>query len=947
MGDSVVGLLHPTTMPESTLFTLLSCHGLEDFPTHYTGDQANSLLASLTALWHPAILARAQSLPRWSRIDQAPADCGRAILIAPSIVSSQLPTGFAERVAQQKGLLVKDAVDRQSIVSQVLQHWGEAAIVADPENLADDFHALGYVYWQVQLMTRQLRYSSHLDEVHFQNLVVGAAGAFVSKQWTDCRNGLQSAFDLLLQERNRYFPVDALLIDLVLIAKTTLGESLTKTLQAPTPLNLLLTGELAARIAKEQPDLAAQLRQRIANATVEVVGGPAAEPRFALMSIESVLREFHCGHASYNESLGCRPRFFGRRRFGITSIVPQLLSDLGYRGALHASFDQGKFPPAVAGSIEWQAPDGNTIPAIAVAPIDAAQPDAFSRLGVNVGESFDSTHGATVLFAHWPAKTCVWFDDLMRSMKYAAVLGRFVTLHEYFQKAAFSGRRDRYAEDQYRSEYLSEAQLARQSDPLSCVCNYWKNRVAIEECESLRFMASMVGVSVDAIDSANLGEKFESLEADGDDAVAGENESLGKHRKDLSEKLVALLFDAEGKVSSSPYLIVVNPLGFARRIICPVSAQFKSAQANQPVYAVDADHRGGFLAVDVPAFGFAMVPASGEGRDEKRNEPAIVDGLRLRNEFFELEVDERTGGIRSIHTYRQRDNLFSQQLSLRLPPGHRTKGGLDATYAQSTVRSIKTTVDNRVVGELLIQGNLCIDDRPIADFQQTVRVARGRRVIELELEIKPNEPLTIDPWRHYYCSRFAWPNEAAELWRSVNETRCAIVESRFEAPNYIEIVDGQTRFAILTNGLPFHRRYDYRKLDSLLQVSGESGTRFRIGIGVDLPSAQQAAVEFAAKPLIWELTGRARVAQSIAWLMRVDCRNLLITAVEQLPNGVRVRLKETEGRAGSGKIECARLIAQARRIRLDGETKSELGLVDGGAEFGFSAHEYFQLELLW
>ncbi len=939
-------------MPESTLFTLLSCHGLEDFPTHHTGDQANNLLASLTGLWHPMILARAQSIPCWCRIEQAPEDCGSAILVVPSITSAQLPTGFAERVAQQKGLLVQNAIDRASIVLQVLQHWGEAASVADPEDFANDFHALGYVYWQVQLMTRQLRYSSHLDEVHFRNLVVSAAAAFVSNQWSECRSGLQSAFDLLLQERNRYFPVDALLIDLVLVAPTTLGESLTRTLRLPTPLNLLLTGELAVRIAQKHPDLAIQLRERIASGTVEIVGGPAAEPRFALLSIESILHEFHRGLASYSASLGCQPRIFGRRKFGITSVLPQLLSDLGFRGALHAPFDQGKFPPAASGSIEWQAPDGSTISAIAVAPIDAAQPDAFSRLGVNVGESFDSSHGATVLFAHWPMKTCIWYDDLMRSMKYAAVLGRFVTLHEYFQKAAFSGRRDRYAEDQYRSEYLSEAQLARQPDPLSRVCNYWKNRWAIAECEALRFMASMVGAPIDDVDLENQDGINESLDTDGDNSIPIENESIGELQTGLAEKFMARLFDADVTTSASAHLIVVNPLGFARRIICPVSDQFKSVPANKPVYAVDADHRGGFLAVDVPAFGFAMVAASVDAREEKRNEPEIVDGLRLRNEFFELEIDERTGGIRSIHTYQQRGNLFSQMLSLRLPPGRRTTGGLDASYAQSTVRSVQTTTNNRVVGEILVQGNLCIDNQPIAEFQQTIRVARGRRVIELEIEIRPSELLTIDPWRHYYCSRFAWPNEAAELWRSVNETRCAIVEPRFEAPNYIEIVDGQTRFTVLTNGLPFHRRYDYRKLDTLLQVSGESCKRCRIGIGVDLPSAQQAAVEFAAMPMIQERSGRPRMAQPVAWLMRVDCRNVLITAVEPLPtggfaNGVRVRLKETEGRSGNGKIECARPIAQARRVRLDGETKSELNVVDGGAEFGFSAHEYFQLDLLW
>ena len=66
---------------------------------------------------------------------------------------------------------------------------------------------------------------------------------------------------------------------------------------------------------------------------------------------------------------------------------------------------------------------------------------------------------------------------------------------------------------------------------------------------------------------------------------------------------------------------------------------------------------------------------------------------------------------------------------------------------------------------------------------------RGSRVLRMELEIEPLEELRSDPWNSYYCVRWAWSDEAAELARAVNEARFVTDAKRFEAPHYIEISD--------------------------------------------------------------------------------------------------------------------------------------------------------------
>jgi len=44
-----------------------------------------------------------------------------------------------------------------------------------------------------------------------------------------------------------------------------------------------------------------------------------------------------------------------------------------------------------------------------------------------------------------------------------------------------------------------------------------------------------------------------------------------------------------------------------------------------------------------------------------KNEPSMIDGLSLSNEYFKLLVDQQTGGIRSVNRHRGRKNLLTQQ----------------------------------------------------------------------------------------------------------------------------------------------------------------------------------------------------------------------------------------------------------------------------------------------
>jgi alpha-mannosidase len=72
------------------LAVLLPCHSLEDFPLYHTGEDADSLLACWTALWHPALVATTGAGPKWHRVDLPPEDLDNSLILVPTVSVSHL-----------------------------------------------------------------------------------------------------------------------------------------------------------------------------------------------------------------------------------------------------------------------------------------------------------------------------------------------------------------------------------------------------------------------------------------------------------------------------------------------------------------------------------------------------------------------------------------------------------------------------------------------------------------------------------------------------------------------------------------------------------------------------------------------------------------------------------------------------------------------------------------
>ncbi len=951
-------------MKYEELLILLPCHSLEDFPLHHEGDDAQGLLAAWSALWRPEFIAATEKLPRWARVDSPPDVLTNSLLVVPTVAQAQLPTGFAQRAKEEGACLIRKTMDRDEIVSQALESLDGGAVVS--KDLAADFLALGYCYLQVELLTRQMRYSSNLDQVHFGNQTVAAATAAVNGDEAAAREKLAICFDVLAEERDHYYPVDAYLLDLTMLAPTTLGARLREQLGVSLRGNVLASAELLEVMAAQEPESLAALREAVSENRIALVGGEWRELRLSLLSCETILAQLRQGLARYEELLGKRPLVFARRRFGMVSLLPQTLHKLGFVGALHSTLEEGRFPEGTQAKTRWESTTGLAIDALARPPLNASQPGTFLRLAMKMGESMDRDHVAAVCLAHWPGVVSPWYEDLRRIARYVNALGKAVTLEEFFQDTETPSQTDRFDADQYRSPFLKEAIVRRRHDPISSVARWWRRRAVAEAIQTVDTLTQLVaGRSFASLDLPpsrgdillnEIDSQGEECESSDDAAPAGSSASEDSMNAEL-ERAIDRFAQQMPRKSDPPETgyLAINPYSFVRRTTLDTSELTNLPAEGRPVYAVARVGERKLATVDAPSMGFAWIPSGASKREPKALPlPLAEDGV-LRNEFFEAIVSRETGGLAAVKEYDNRGNRLSQQLAFRLPARHPQPGGeyrgedKAATYSVMVADSVEVTTSNTAMGEIVSRGRLTTHKgEPLAGFTQRFQVYRGSRVIHLEIELEPQEECRADPWSSYYCSRFAWANEAATLSRAVNLARQPANAKRLEAPLYVEAEDGENRTTILTGGLPFHRRTEYRMIDSLLIVRGETARTFRLGVGIDLKNPLQEALSFLA-PSTHRFYNSAPPANASGWLFHLDARNVIATywapmIEEGRVVGLRVRLLENAGRPARMKLSGFRPFASAQQVDFRGQPFGDCSVEEGAVRVELAAHEWVEIE---
>ena len=956
-GTGTVARTLDRPMKYTELAILLPCQSLEDFPQHHEGEDAAGLLAGWTSLWHPALLAAAGAVPAWYRAADPPQQLAGKLLVAPSVSSKDLPCGFAARAQSEAACYIGDLSDRETILGRAIGglDGGDGGVEA---SLASDFLALSYCYLQTQILTRQMRYSSSLDEAHFNSQLLAAAQAAVSGDAEAARDKLAACFGLLAEERDHYYAVDAFVLDLTLLTEDTLGADLRQELASPVPVNLLLSGRLLSIMAEREPATLAALKEALAAGRVGLVGGEEVELPLPLLSCESVLEELKRGLACYRGLLDRRVDVFGRRRFGMTPALPPILKKLGFQGACHATMEEGRFPQSSQVKTRWEGFGGASMDVLAKVPLDAGKAETFLSLGTKLGGSMDSDHVATLWLAHWPGRSCAWYEDLRRAACYGTAMGRFRTVEEYFRETYVPGHTDRFDIDQYRAPYLRQAVARSKPDPLSTHIRYWRRRTSLEAEEAWRTCLAAMGHMPPEAPGDAACEVDRGLEGG---EGSGLDERLQRQRESQERALAASL--PRQAAAARPGYLVLNPCSFVRRVGVELPELTGLPSVGRPIYAAAEDAHSKHAVVDVPPLGFVWVTAHGSPPPSRKTEPLLAEDrlehegyLVLRNEFFQAGVRPDTGSLSMLKDYSSRDNRMSQQIAYRIP-GTRPELGDDqarpATYSQMVADEARIARASSVLGEIVTRGRL-VDGwgKTLAGFCQTYRVWRGSRVLQLEVELEPAVEPGADPWDTYFACRFAWADEAAEVYRSVHQTRQRTKARRLEAPHYVEVVSGERRTAVLTGGLPYHRAVGDRKLDSLLIVPGERQRRFLLGIGVDLPHPIHEAIALLAPPAAIPQVAPPPSPNAAGWFFHLDAKGVLATHWSPLQRegavvGFRTRLLETRGHSTKVRLRCFRPLRWARSVDFLGESLGDCRVEEGNVRVELAPYEWVEVEARW
>ena len=993
------------------IIVLIPCHSLEDFPTEQSDEPAASLLNSFSVAFHPALLAWTSDFPRWHRADDPPPTRRGQLIFVPTVSDDWLPHSWADGARQSGAVVISGMFERQEMIFAALKvldvnlsldtsnedakaddvtssqsgsevppspegelNDDESKYVID-EELVADFLALGTCWLLIELLTRRMRQYGNIDEMRFFQRVQLAAKAAIADDKDTAATHLRGCFEMLLEARERFYPVDCYLLDLCLAVPEVDFEKLLPETQQSVPWSLVVNSDDLSAICEKCPELGPALSEACGAGRVSLVGGEDRETPLPILPLESVLYHFQRGRREFARLTGRHPDVWGRRRFGLTALLPQLLVKFGYKAALHVVLDDGIYPDAEYTKLRWRGVDGTLIDALSRIPLAADAAASYLRFPVRMAESMDHDQVSGLILARWPTVEGPWFDDLRRSQKYAPCLGRFVALDRFFEQTELPGQLSTHKPGEYFSPQLIQHVARAEARPIGRYADRARLRRRLDtaiSCHSIaqvlmmRPLDSTIWLSVE--DALELADPTSDLQAESM-LTAGLDEFESKAKLELSGIIMHAASPGRG-------VLVMNPLSFARRVVVPLPDQSHLPVIGGSVKAVQysAGQPGRTACVvEVPGCGYTWISCHTAAELPAKPKLNLAESGLLRNDLFEVAINVRTGGIGHIRFHNQRSKRLSQQLSFRFPRERTISSGSGSTdtiksqYAEMRCHGQEVTCNGTACGEIQTWGEVVdqVSNDKLASFRQTFRVWRGLPTVEIEIELSDVKIPDGDPWNNYFASRFAWNDSTAAVTRSIYHSAHGFSGERFETSDYLEIASDDERLTIVPHGLPFHRKTGDRMIDSLLIVAGDHEHRFRFTVSVDTPFPLEAAWNALAPAYVVPTEFGQPRSGATGWFFHLDSRHVQISRLiaasdvagarsplehcetSSIPAdpGFALRLIESEGRQKPVKLRCFRTPTFARKRDFRGEAISELIIQGDAVLIDMTAFEIVDVEL--
>ncbi len=760
---------------------------------------------------------------------------------------------------------------------------------------------------------------------------------------------LQDAAAKLLSAREVLYPVAIHLLDLVILDKDRLGDSWPTALAQGNPLNVVASSSLLEELATLQPEKMGELRQRVQADQIEVCGGGFLEREDPLLPIDSQLWNLLHGQEAARRLLDRDIQVFARKRFGFHPHMPLFLTSTGLQRVLLVAFDEAGLPQYHACSVSWSSPDGKQVDAFVRSPHPVDSPQTFFNLGHYWFKTTREDHVATLAFVHLTQPPAPWYDDMLELARLGPLLGQWTTLSRYLTESSSGDYGSILNPDEFHSDYLSERNSAHLPDPVSGFARHVRLRRRLDACWTLAALyRSLAGNG----DTLQVEQPLREFEDDMEKSFANPEASLRDSAVEaldmLEQKIAAALtnrLQARAEVDQPGYM-VLNPCSFTRRVGLELERVMAALPIAGPVKASQLDGDRLRVVLEVPPLGFAWIPQSGPpGTPAPPMRLRLADQNTLRNEFFEVEVDPGTGGLRAIRDHKTHLNRIGQRLVFN--PGSLMRA-----------ESIHVTSAGPALGEIVSDGVLVGDQgQVLSRFRQRFRVWLGRPMLELRIEITPEQPPAGYPWHAYFGARFAWRDERAALLRGVSGTTHLTTHVRPQTPDFLELRLAGQSTVIFPGGLPFHQRHEGRMLDVILIPEGEKTTVFDLGIALDREQPMQTALGMASPVAVVPTSKGPPHVGASGWLFHLDASNLLLTRMtpggqrrseddtDRETDAVTARLLECAGHSGQAELRCVRNPTRAAVLNARGSHLLEAHPSGDGVFFEISPNDLVQLQV--
>jgi hypothetical protein len=727
---------------------------------------------------------------------------------------------------------------------------------------------------------------------------------------------------------------------------------------------------LLRKLSETSPETFSVLKSACNTGKVRFITDDSEEKSLLLLPILEAAGRIMDGISVFREQLNISPVIYGRLHIGLTPFLPQLLKLTGIKGVVHfAPLDGWQIKETAQSKMIWQGIDGTKIDALVRYPQDGSSNLEFFDLAAKLSQTINNDHAPTAVFAQFPGQknksATVWLDDLRTMTQYTSVLGQFYDIETYFDETPQCGATNQFGFGKYPGNALT----ANTINPIS----YWND---VYKKSTERIVRSVFETILTLLGCTPQDDHF--IEQFAAVITSTATTSTGIRNSPVNEEIKT--------ETKNEKLLLLNPWSFPRRVFVDISDWKSLPEETDPVILACETKSCKEIVADIPPLGYAFIESKKKDNsqkfDTKKDDTAfrfsglaspktyasrffhsVFGGLEtetkpeiklirkseddlgknvkrsiylLENEYFSAKIDAVSGMLRSVFTNNSRFNRLSRQLGFRLPKDKRSEDERrfddpNHGYAVQTADEILITETSPITGRITVTGRLILPNgKTAADFIETITIRRKSRLLEFDLALKPQENPGENTWDSYYTVRYAWNDNTLDLRGGLADGVHLLSGERLQSPKFIDLRNEKFSLSFFTEGLPFHRRFGERQLDTILIAEGEtvSARKFRFGIGIDLKQPVPASLEFLVQKdsLIIPVSGRPK--NPAAWLFQIEAKNVVALYWQPLYEngnmvGIKVFLLETDGKRAHFSFRLFRTPVKAAAANLSEETRNE------------------------